>query len=142
MATKTANYWLVKSEPSAYAWQQLVKDGRTRWEGVRNFAARNNLRAMRNDDLVLYYHSGESKEIVGIAKVVQEAYADPTAKEEDWSAVDLASVKAVTKPVDLGALKAEKKLATMALLRRPRLSVSPVTPEEFALVLELTATKL
>jgi predicted RNA-binding protein with PUA-like domain len=138
----TANHWLVKSEPSAYSWQQLVKDGRTRWEGVRNFAARNNLRAMKSGDLVFYYHSGEGKEIVGVAKVVKEAYADPTAKEGDWSVVDLAPVKPVTRPVDLGALKAEKKLATMALLRRPRLSVSPVTPEEFARILELTETKL
>jgi predicted RNA-binding protein with PUA-like domain len=138
----TANHWLVKSEPSAYSWQHLVKDGRTRWEGVRNFAARNNLRAMKSGDLVFYYHSGEGKEIVGVAKVVKEAYADPTAKDGDWSVVDLAPVKAVTKPVDLGALKAEKKLATMALLRRPRLSVSPVTAEEFARILELTETKL
>jgi predicted RNA-binding protein with PUA-like domain len=133
---------LVKSEPSAYSWQQLVKDGRTRWEGVRNFAARNNLRAMKSGDLVFYYHSGEGKDIVGIAKVVKAAYADPTAKDGDWSVVDLAPVRAVAKPVDLGALKVEKKLATMALLRRPRLSVSPVTPEEFARILELTETKL
>ncbi len=138
----TANHWLVKSEPSTYSWRQLVKDGRTRWEGVRNFAARNNLRAMKSGDLVFYYHSGEGKEIVGVAKVVKEAYADPTAKEGDWSVVDLAPVKAVAKPVDLGALKAEKKLAAMALLRRPRLSVSPVTAEEFARILELTETKL
>jgi predicted RNA-binding protein with PUA-like domain len=138
----TMNHWLVKSEPSVYSWQDLRKDGRTRWEGVRNFAARNNLRAMKSGDLVLYYHSGEGKEIIGIAKVVKGAYADATAKGEDWSAVDLAPLKDLICPVTLVILKAEANLATMALLRRPRLSVGPVTPVEFARVLELADTKL
>lgn len=138
----TPRHWLAKSEPSKYPWQQLVADRRTRWDGVRNFEARNNLRAMKKGDLILFYHSNEGKEIVGIAKVVKEAYPDPTAEDGDWSVVDVAPVKALTAPVALAAIKADRKLSQMALIKRSRLSVVPVTPEEFARVLELGRTKL
>ncbi len=136
-----SNHWLAKSEPFKFSWEQLVKDKRTTWDGVRNFEARNNLRAMKKGDLVLFYHSNEGKEIVGIAKVAKEAYADPTADEGDWSVVDLVPHKALKQPVTLAQIKADKKLAEMALLRRSRLSVVPVTPDEFAHILELAATK-
>ena len=136
------SYWLVKSEPSAYCFEDLRRDRRTRWEGVRNFEARNNLRAMKKGDLVLYYHSGEGKELVGIAKVVKAAYPDPTATEGDWCAVDLAPAKALTRPVALAALKAEKSLANLAVVRKPRISVTNVLPAEFARILQMAATKL
>lgn len=135
-------YWLAKSEPSVYPFQQLLSDRRTAWDGVRSFEARNNLRAMKKGDLVLFYHSNEGKEIVGIAKVVAEAYPDPSADEGDWSAVDLAPVKVLSAPVSLATIKADKKLAQMALLRRSRLSVVPVTPAEFQRLLELGKTTL
>ena len=135
-------HWLVKSEPYKYAFAQLQKDKRTTWDGVRSFEARNNLRAMKKGDLVLYYHSNEGKEVVGIAKVAREAYPDPTAEGEDWSAVDIAPVKALAEPVTLAAIKADAKLGQMLLLRRSRLSVVPVTPEEFSRVLTLSGTKL
>ncbi len=134
------SYWLVKSEPSAYSWEDLQHDKRTRWDGVRNFEARNNLRAMRKGDLVLYYHSGEGKEIVGIAKVVKEGYADPTAIDGDWCAVDLAPVKAMVRPVPLARLKAEKALAGLAVVRKPRISVTRILPAEFARILEMAET--
>src|SRR6185369_6881277 len=118
------NYWLVKSEPEAYSWAELVKDGQTAWTGVRNFTARNNLRAMAPGDGVLFYHSGEDKEIVGLAKVVKAAYPDPTAREGDWSCVDLAPMK------------------EMVLAKLSRLSVSPVTEKQFNRVLELAGTKI
>ena len=136
------SYWLVKSEPSAYSWQDLQHDKHARWDGVRNFEARNNLRAMKKGDLVLYYHSGEGKEIVGIAKVVKEGYADPTATEGDWCAVDLAPVKSLSRPVALAALKAEKQLANLAVVRKPRISVVPILPAELARILEMAETKL
>jgi predicted RNA-binding protein with PUA-like domain len=135
-------YFLVKSEPFKYAFEKLVADKRTTWDGVRNFEARNNLRAMKSGDLLLFYHSNEGKEIVGIAKVVREAYPDPTAKEGDWSVVDIAPVKALAAPVALAAIRDDAKLAEMQLLRRSRLSVVPVTPAEFKRVLELGKTKL
>src|SRR5580698_943538 len=119
------NYWLVKSEPEAYSWSQLVKDGRTAWTGVRNYAARNNLRAMKKGDLVFFYHSVEEKSAVGLARVEKEAYSDPTADEGDWSAVDLVPVKALVKPVTLAQIKADKILCEMPLVRIGRLSVSP-----------------
>jgi predicted RNA-binding protein with PUA-like domain len=134
------NYWLVKQEPGDYSWSTLVKEGRTAWTGVRNFAARNNLRAMKSGDPVLFYHSGEEKFVVGLARVVRESYPDPTADEGDWSAVDLTPVKALVKPVALSHIKADKILKTMVLVRQSRLSVVPVTPEEFARLLELSAT--
>lgn len=130
------NHWLVKSEPSAYSWEQLVKDGETRWDGVRNFAARNHLRAMRKDDLVLFYHSNEGLCIVGIAKVVKEAYQDP-GTTGNWSAVDLKPYKALKKPVTLEQLKADSRFANMTLLKIGRLSVSPVSPAEFEAISEL-----
>jgi predicted RNA-binding protein with PUA-like domain len=125
------NFWLVKSEPSAYSWENLVADGKTVWTGVRNYTARNNLRAMRKGDAVFFYHSVVGKEIVGIAKVVREAYSDPTAKEGDWSAVDIAPEKPLPKPVTLDEIKLNPKLKEMALLRLSRLSVQPVTSEQF-----------
>ena len=136
------NYWLVKSEPESYSWAALMKDGKTAWTGVRNFAARNNLRAMKRGDGVFFYHSGEGKEIVGIAKVLKAAYPDPTAKEGDWSCVDLVPVKAVAKPVNLQTIKADKILKEMVLARQSRLSVSPVTGQQFNRVLEVAGTKI
>src|SRR3954466_14619426 len=124
-------FWLVKSEPAAYSWADLVRDGKTQWTGVRNFTARNNLRAMRKGDAVLYYHSVTEKAVVGIAKVVREAYPDSTAKEGDWSAVDLAAEKPLGEPVALDEIKRNPKLKEMALLRLSRLSVQPVTAAQF-----------
>lgn len=135
------NYWLVKSEPEAYAWAQFVKDGGTAWTGVRNFAARLNLRAMRRGDLVCFYHSVTGKEVVGLAKVTKEAYPDPTAKEGDWSCVDLAPVKSFAKPVSLDTIKADQVLAKIPLVRQSRLSVSALTRAQFTHLLELAETK-
>ena len=136
------NYWLVKSEPESYSWAQFIKDGQTAWTGVRNFAARLHLRGMAKGDLVYFYHSGEGKEIVGIARVVKPAYSDPTAREGDWSCVDLAPAKALAKPVSLQTIKADKLLKAMVLVKQSRLSVSPATFEQFNRVLELAATKI
>lgn len=135
-------YWLVKQEPDSYSWEAFTKDGATAWTGVRNFQARNNLRAMKKGDVVFYYHSNVGKEIVGIAKVIQEAYADPTADEGDWSAVDIAPVKATKRTVTLEQMKADPVLKKMALVRNSRISVTPVTEEEGAKVLALAETKL
>src|SRR5215213_6460486 len=134
-------YWLVKSEPFKYSWEQFVHDKQTHWDGVRNYAARNNLRAMKKGDEVLFYHSNEGLEIVGIAKVVKEAYQDPTTDEEAWVVVDLKPVKKLKTPVSLQQIKGEKRLKDMALLRLSRLSVQPVTEEEWKLVLELSNSK-
>ena len=134
--------WLAKSEPFKYSFAQLVADKRTTWDGVRNFEARNNLRAMKKGDRVLFYHSNEGKEVVGVAKVVGEAYPDPSAPGEDWSVVDLAPVKPLKVPVSLATIESDKKLADMALLRRSRLSVVPVTAAEFERILELGETRL
>jgi len=133
------NYWLVKSEPEAYAWSQLVKDGKTAWTGVRNFAARLNLRAMKKGDLVFFYHSVSDKQVVGLARVVKEFYPDATAEEGDWSCVDLEPVKPLKNPVTLAAIKADQVLKDMKLVRQSRLSVTPLTPAEFARLLELAA---
>lgn len=135
-------YWLVKQEPDAYAWSALVADGQTAWTGVRNFQARNNLRAMKAGDFVLYYHSNIGKEIVGVAKVVREAYADPTADEGDWSCVDLAPAKPLKQPVTLEQLKADAVTKDMPLIRQSRLSVMPIGETVFRRVLELGATRL
>jgi len=135
-------HFLVKSEPFKYAFSALLKDRKTTWDGVRNFEARNNLRAMAVGDLLLFYHSNEGKAVVGVAKVVRAAYADPTATEGDWSVVDIAPVKALAAPVPLETLRGDAKLSEMQLLRRSRLSVVPVTPAEFKRVLELGKTKL
>jgi predicted RNA-binding protein with PUA-like domain len=131
------NHWLVKSEPSAYSWANLVADGKTAWTGVRNYTARNNLRTMRKGDAVFFYHSVVGKEIVGLAKVVREAYPDATAKEGEWSAVDLAPEKSLPKPVTLDDIKRNSKLKEMALLRLSRLSVQPVTSEQFQEILRM-----
>jgi predicted RNA-binding protein with PUA-like domain len=134
------HYWLVKQEPEAYSWDNLVADRKTSWTGVRNFAARNHLRAMRRGDLVLYYHSVSGKQVVGIARVTKEAYTDPTAKEGDWSCVDLAPVQALTKPVSLEVIKSDKLLKDMPLVKQSRLSVMPITKEHFDHVLILAET--
>lgn len=131
------NYWLVKSEPEAYSWDTFVKDGRTAWTGVRNFQARNNLRAMKKGDLVAFYHSVTDKEVVGLAKVDKEAYPDATAKEGDWSCVDLVPAKPLKQPVTLAAIKADKTLSEMALLKQSRLSVTPLTEPQFERLLKL-----
>jgi predicted RNA-binding protein with PUA-like domain len=136
------NYWLVKSEPEAYSWAQFVKDGRTAWTGVRNFAARNHLRAMKKGDLIFYYHSGEEKQVVGLARVTKKAYPDPTAKEGDWSCVDLTPVKLLAKPVSLAAIKAVKLLCEMPFVKQSRLSVSPLTQAQFERVLQLAETRM
>jgi len=136
------NYWLAKSEPEAYAWSQQVKDGQAAWTGVRNFQARNNLRAMKKGDPVFFYHSVSEKQIVGIAKVVKEFYPDGTAEEGDWSCVDLAPVKGLVKPVTLETIKADKILQDMPLLKQSRLSVTPLTKAQFERLLTLAGTKM
>ena len=135
-------YWLVKSEPSKYPWEQFVKDGQTFWDGVRNYAARNNLRAMKKGDQVFFYHSNEGLEIVGIAKVVKEAYQDPTTDEEAWVVVDLKPVRKLKKPVGLKDVKEEKRLQNMDLLRLGRLSVQSVKEEEWKVVMEMAGEKV
>lgn len=135
------SYWLVKSEPSAYSWDDLVRDGRTSWTGVRNFTARNNLRAMEEGDEVLFYHSVVGKEVVGMAKVVRTAYPDATAKEGDWSAVDLAPAKPLERPVTLEQIKKVPELKEIALLRLSRLSVQHVREAEFRKILRLGAAR-
>lgn len=133
MSKKTPpQYWMVKQEPTAYAWTAFVADGRAAWTGVRNFQARNNLRAMRKGDRVLYYHSVVGKEVVGIAEVATTAYPDPTAEEGDWVCVDLVPVKPLPHPVTLDAIKGSAKLRDLALLRQSRLSVMPLTAAEYA----------
>jgi predicted RNA-binding protein with PUA-like domain len=131
-------FWLVKQEPSSYSWTDFVRDGKTAWTGVRNFTARNNLRAMRKGDLAFFYHSVTEKAVVGIAQVAREAYPDPTAKEGDWSAVDLAPEKALSKPVGLEEIKRNSKLKEMALLRLSRLSVQPVAKAQFDEILRMS----
>lgn len=130
-------YWLVKSEPSVYSWDQLVKEKQTCWSGVRNYAARINLRAMKKGDAVLYYHSNEGVEIVGIANVVKEAYQDPTTSDDRWVAVDIKAGKTLKKPVSLAVLKADKRFAGMDLVRLGRLSVQTVKPEEWELIMKM-----
>jgi predicted RNA-binding protein with PUA-like domain len=136
------NYWLVKSEPGAYGWPQFLKEGRTAWTGVRNFAARLHLRAMNKGDLVAFYHSGDEKSVVGLARVEKEFYPDPTATEGDWSCVDLVPVKAVATPVALAQIKGDKALREMAFVRQTRLSVSPMTKAQFERIMELAKTKV
>jgi predicted RNA-binding protein with PUA-like domain len=130
-------FWLVKQEPSAYSWANFVADGATSWTGVRNYTARNNLRAMRKGDAVLFYHSVSEKAIVGIARVIREAYSDPTAPEGDWSAVDLASEKALPRRVTLDEIKRNPRLKEIVLLRLSRLSVQPLTSVEFQEILRM-----
>jgi predicted RNA-binding protein with PUA-like domain len=135
------NHWLVKSEPESYSWTLFVKDGKTAWTGVRNFAARNHLRAMKKGDAVFFYHSGEEKSIVGLARVEKGFYPDPTADEGDWSCVELAPEKALFKLVTLAQIKADKILKEMALAKQSRLSVSPVTEAQFKRLLIFAETK-
>ncbi|MBK7099364.1 MAG: EVE domain-containing protein [Sphingobacteriales bacterium] len=132
-------YWLIKSEPFKYSWDQFVKDKKTFWDGVRNYAARNNLKAMKKGDLAFFYHSNEGVEIVGIAKVVKEAYPDPTIDDERWVAVDFSPVKKLKNPVTLAQIKAEPKLVNMDLVRLGRLSVQTIKPEEWELILQMSS---
>lgn len=130
-------FWLVKQEPSAYSWANFLTDGKTSWTGVRNYMARNNLRSMRKGDAVFFYHSVSEKAVVGTAKVIREAYSDPTATEGDWSAVDLAPEKALPRPVTLDEIKGNPRLKAMALLRCSRLSVQPLASAEFQEILRM-----
>lgn len=135
------NHWLVKQEPEAYAWERFVADGRTAWTGVRNFQARNNLRAMRKGDAVFYYHSVTGKCVVGLARVLREAYPDPTAKDGDWSCVDLEPFETLPEPVPLERIKETAALRDIALLRQSRLSVMPVTAAEARVLRRLGGLK-
>ena len=130
-------HWMVKQEPTAYSWEQFAADGNAAWTGVRNFQARNNLRAMKKGDPVLFYHSVVGKEVVGIAKVAREAYPDPTADEAGWDCVDLAPVKALKRPVTLAAIKAAPALKNVPLLKQSRLSVMPLTTAEYGAIMKL-----
>ena len=136
------NYWLVKQEPAAYSWDDFVQDGKTAWTGVRNFQARNQLRAMKRGDLVLFYHTGDEKQCVGLARVEKESYPDSTATEGDWSAVDLAPMKKLKQPVSLQRIKADRSLQDLPLLRQSRLSVSVLTEAQFLRLLALAETKV
>ncbi len=131
------NYWLVKSEPFKYSWEQFVKDGKTFWDGVRNYQARNNLRAMKKGDRVLFYHSNEGLAVVGIAEVVREAYQDPTTDDANWVVVDLKPLKALKSPVTLATMKETEALSEMSLIRQSRLSVCPIRKEEYDLILKM-----
>lgn len=131
------NYWLVKSEPFKYSWEQFVADGQTFWDGVRNYGARNNLRSMKKGDQVLFYHSNEGLCIVGIAVVVKEAYQDPTTEDANWVAVDLKPYKALKQPITLAQIKSDPQLQNMDLVRLSRLSVGTVKPEEFKHICQL-----
>ncbi|HTM65660.1 MAG TPA: EVE domain-containing protein [Flavipsychrobacter sp.] len=135
------NYWLVKSEPSKYSWEQFAKDGKTFWDGVRNYAARNNLRAMKKGDKVLFYHSNEGLAIVGIAEVAKEAYQDPTTEDANWVVVDLKPLQALPKPVTLVEIKAEKALEDMDLVRLSRLSVGAVKEKEFKKIMKMAGVR-
>ncbi len=139
---KKPQYWLIKSEPSVYPYEQLVKDGRTEWTGVRSFEARNNIRAMKPGDLCLYYHSNEGKAVVGVARVLTEPGSDPTAPGEDWASADMGPLVAVQEPVTLATIKATHELKDFPLITRSRLSVAPVSGEHFKRVLEMSRTKL
>ena len=132
------NYWLVKSEPSEYSYDNLVNDGSTYWDGVRNYAARNNLKGMKSGDKVLFYHSVNEKSVVGISKVVKEFYQDPTTEDERWVVVDLAAEKKLKKPVTLSQIKDEPALAEIALVRQSRLSVMPLDKKAYDLIIEMS----
>jgi predicted RNA-binding protein with PUA-like domain len=136
------NYWLVKSEPFVFSYDDLVRDGVTRWDGVRNYQARNNLRAMKEGDLCLFYHSNEGLAVVGIAKVSKEHYPDPTAEKGDWSVVELQPYKAVEQTVTLSEMKQHPMLQQLGLVRNPRLSVMPVSADEFFIILDLCKTEI
>jgi predicted RNA-binding protein with PUA-like domain len=132
----------MKSEPDVYSWEKLCADGRGTWDGVRNFSARNHLRAMKLGDYAFFYHSNIGREVVGVVEVVREHYPDATAKAGDWSVVDVTPLVAFHRPVTLASIRAEARLSGMALVKKPRLSVQPVSPEEFAAILELGETSL
>ena len=133
------SFWLVKQEPSSYSWSDFVAEGQTSWTGVRNYTARNNLRKMRKGDEALFYHSGEEKAVVGIAKVMRTAYPDPTAKEDDWSTVDLAPIKPLRRPVALREIKDNPRLKGIALVRQSRLSVMPLDERAFREILQMAS---
>ena len=135
------NYWLVKSEPFKYSWQQFEKDKKTNWDGVRNYGARIHLKAMEKNDKVLFYHSNEGVEIVGIAKIVKTNYPDNSSEQDGWVMVDLAPVKKLKKSVTLTQVKADKRLSEMALIKFSRLSVQPVREEEWKIIMELAGEK-
>ena len=140
MATK-GNSWLVKQEPEDYSWDDLVRDKKTAWTGVRNFQARNNLRNMKTGDAVLFYHSGKEKSVVGIAEVAKAAYPDPTADDDSWIAVDIKPVKRLPKPVSLTDIRANGKLRNLLLVRQSRLSVMPVSKEDFDEIVKMSGKK-
>lgn len=140
MISATETYWLVKQEPEKYSWAQFLKDKKTSWDGVRNFQARNNLRAMRKGDLVFFYRSVSEPALIGLCQVTRTAYPDPTADEGDWSAVDLKPLKTLSQPVHLSEVKLHKALSEMALIRQSRLSVMRVQTEEFKVILKLSRT--
>ena len=133
------NFWLVKQEPSSYSWSDFIADGETKWTGVRNYAARNNLRRMRKGDEVLFYHSGDEKAVVGVAEVTRTAYPDPTApEEEDWSTADLAPIRPLRRPVTLRQIKDQPRLKKIQLVRQSRLSVMPLTAQEFRAIVRMS----
>lgn len=136
------NYWLIKSEPYKYSWEQMEADKTTYWDGVRSYPARVHLRAMKVGDICLFYHSNEGKEIVGLTRVVKEAYQDPTTEDEKWVAVDVQAIKKVNKSVTLKDIKANETLAQMALIKQSRLSVGPVEEFEFEEILKMAETEL
>lgn len=133
------NYWLVKTEPDTFSWDDLIRDKKAVWDGVRNFQARNNLKGMKKGDLAFFYHTGDEKAIVGIGKIVKEGYPEP--QDKDWLAVDIEPDRKLKNPVTLAQIKADKRLANMVLVKASRLSVQPVRPEEFDLILALSNTK-
>ena len=139
---KKTSFWIVKQEPSKYSWEQFQKDGITYWDGVRNYQARNNLKSMKKDDLVLFYHSVIGKEIVGICIVAREFYQDPTTDDERWVVVDLKPIEQIKNPVSLEQIKTNKELAKIPLIKQSRLSVMPITKNEFQLILKLGKTSL
>ncbi len=131
---KKSGYWMVKQEPETYSWEDFVKDGKTDWSGVRNYQARNNLREMKTGQRVLFYHSGKDKAVVGVAEVVKSAYPDPTAEDEQWIAVDLKPIRPLKNPVPLAAIRYDKRLAELPLIRQSQLSVMPLTKDEFDII--------
>src|SRR6195256_5855927 len=142
MKNKTkANYWMVKQEPETYSWNDFVNDGKTDWTGVRNYQARNNLREMKTGERVLFYHSGKDKAVVGVAEVVKSAYPDPTPDDKQWVAVDLKPIKALKNPVPLAAIRYDKRLSQLPLIRQSQLSVMPLTKDEFEVIVSLGTGK-
>jgi predicted RNA-binding protein with PUA-like domain len=138
---KKSSYWMVKQEPETYSWDDFVHDGRTDWTGVRNYQARNNLRLMKAGDRVLFYHSGKDKAVVGIAEVAKGAYPDPTAPDPQWVAVDLKPIKALAAPVPLAAIRYDKRLSSLPLIRQSQLSVMPLTKDEFDVLVGMGAKR-